>query len=171
MVRTAFRVLGLLAPMALSSMALADATATVEKSHLCCNNCVTGVNKAVATVDGAKATCDQKAGKITITAKDEASAQKAVDALFAAGYFGKVTGATVKDDSGAKAGKSNGATVSDIHNCCGKCTTTINDTVKKVPGATAVVANKQTSFPVAGDFEQTKLVQEFNDAGFHVKVK
>ncbi|HEX4796780.1 MAG TPA: hypothetical protein VH370_23510 [Humisphaera sp.] len=171
MYRTALRVFGLLAPMALSSIALADATATVEKTHLCCNNCVKGVNEAVAKVDGAKATCDQKGGKITITAKDEASAQKAVDALLAAGYFGKVTGATVKDDSGAKAGKVQTATVSDIHNCCNKCTTSINDTIKKVPGASAVVASKATSFPVAGDFDETKLVQEFNDAGFHVKVK
>jgi len=46
----------------------------------------------------------RKAGLVTITAPDEATAQKAVDAMSAAGYFGKATGAKLTDDSGAPAG-------------------------------------------------------------------
>src|ERR1051325_1155295 len=113
--------------LAMASAALAETKVTIENTHLCCNACVKGVEKA-ATSAGATAQCDKDAGKITVTAADAAGAQKAVDALCAAGYFGKATGATMKDDSGAPAGNLKNASVSGIHNCCKKCTTAINDT-------------------------------------------
>jgi copper chaperone CopZ len=169
--RIAVRVVGLLVPLFAASSIFAEATATLEKTHLCCNSCVKGAEKAVASVDGAKVTCDRKAQTITVTATDETTAQKAVDALLAAGYYGKVTGATVKDDSGAKAGKSQSIVVSGFHNCCKKCTTVLNDTIKKVPGATGEVAAKATSVPVTGDFDPAKLIEAFNDAGFHATVE
>ena len=76
----------------------------------------------------------------------------------------------MKDDSGAKAGPAKSVEVSGIHNCCQKCTTAINDTIKKVPGATCEVPAKATTFTVTGDFDPTKLVEAFNTAGFSVKV-
>src|SRR3954467_5540186 len=109
---------------------------TMEKTHLCCGACVKGAEKAVSSVAGAAIACDKEAGTITITAADAATAQKAVDALLAAGYTGKTTGAETKDDSGAPAGKVKSATVSGFHNCCKKCTTALNDVLKSVPGAT-----------------------------------
>jgi copper chaperone CopZ len=169
--RAAVRVVGLLVPLFAASSLFAEATATMEKTHLCCNNCVNGAKKAIASVEGAKITCDRDAQKITITAPDAGTAQKAIDALVAAGYWGKVTGAEAKDDSGAKAGKSQSVVVSGFHNCCRKCTTTLNDSIKKVPGATGEVAQKATSTPVTGDFDSTKLVESLNDAGFHAKVE
>lgn len=168
--RTAVRVVSLLVPLFAASSLFADATATIEKTHLCCSNCVKGVQKAVSSVDGAKVKCDQKAQTITVTASDAETAQKAVDAILAAGYYGKVDGATSKDDSGAKAGKSQSLVVSGFHNCCKKCMTTLNSTIKKVPGATGEVEAKATTVTVTGDFDQSALVQAFNDAGFHVKV-
>lgn len=154
-----------------ASWAAAETTVTIESTHLCCGSCVKGVAKAVDSVDGAKAKCDQKAGKITIMAPDDATAQKAVDALVTAGYFGKATGATMKDDSGAPAGMVKSATVSGIHNCCKKCTKAINAVIKSVPGATCEVEPKAETFTVTGDFDAQKLVQAFNDAGFSVKVE
>lgn len=162
--------ISLLSPLLAASWALAETTVTMEKTHLCCNNCVSGAQKAVKDVEGAKLACDRKAQKITITAPDDATAQKAVDALLAAGYFGKTTGATTKDDSGAPSGNVKSATISGFHNCCKKCTTTLNDTIKKVPGASGEVAQKETTVTVTGDYGAAKLVQAFNDAGFHVKV-
>jgi len=147
-----------------------EVKATIEKTHLCCNSCVKGAEKAVSSVSGAKATCDRKAETITVTAPDAATAQKAVDALCEAGYFGKATGATMKDDSGASAGSVDSATVSGFHNCCKKCTTSINDTIKKVPGAKGELAAKAVTVKVTGGYDGAKLVQALNEAGFHAKL-
>jgi len=169
MTRTALRLVALLAPVALASWASAESTVTISKTHLCCNNCVNGVTKAVQPVTGATAKCDRQAQTITITAPDAATAQKAVDALSAAGYFGKAEGAKMTDDSGAKPGDVQSAEISGLHNCCQKCTTTINDTIK-AGGAKGEAKNKETKFTVTGPFDPVKLVQAFNDAGFSVKV-
>jgi len=169
MTRTALRLVALLAPVALASWATAESTVTISKTHLCCNACVQGVAKAVQPVAGAKAKCDRQAQTITITAPDEATAQKAVDALSAAGYFGKAEGAKMTDDSGAKPGDVQSAEISGIHNCCQKCTTTINETIAK-GGAKGEAKSKETKFTVTGPFDPVKLVQAFNDAGFSVKV-
>ena len=90
--------------------------------------------------------------------------------MSAAGYFGKATGATLKDESGATAGNVKSLTVSGIHNCCKKCSIAINETIKKVPGATGEVAAKAETFTVTGDFDAAKLVEAFNEAGFSIKV-
>ena len=66
----------------------ADTSVKLSNVHLCCNNCVKGVDKALSGVIGAKAQSDKDAGTVTIKAPDKATAQKAVDALLAAGYFG-----------------------------------------------------------------------------------
>ncbi|HSZ56388.1 MAG TPA: cation transporter [Tepidisphaeraceae bacterium] len=169
--RTAVRVVSLLVPLFAASSVFAEATATIEKTHLCCNSCVKGVQKAVSSVDGAKVKCDREAQTITVTAPDADTAQKAVDAILAAGYYGKASGAALKDDSGAKAGKSQSVVVSGFHNCCKKCTTALNETIKKVPGATGEVDAKATTVTVTGDFDPAALVQAFNDAGFHAKIE
>jgi len=77
----------LLCGTALPAMA-ADTTVTLSGVHLCCASCVKGVDTAVAPVKDVKATCDQAAGTIVITGPKE-SVQSAVNALTAAGYFGK----------------------------------------------------------------------------------
>jgi periplasmic mercuric ion binding protein len=148
----------------------AEAKVTIEKTHLCCGTCVKGAEKAVTSVAGATAQCDKGAGSITITAPDAATAQKAVDALVKAGYYGKATGAEIKDTSGAPAGQVKAATVSGFHNCCKKCTTSINEVIAKVPGAKGEVEGKATTVKVSGDFDAKKLVEAFNEAGFSVKV-
>jgi copper chaperone CopZ len=154
-----------------AAAAAAETKVTMEKTHLCCTACVKGAEKAVSSVAGAAVACDQAAGMITITAADAATAQKAVDALLAAGYTGKTTGAQTKEDSGAPDGKVKSATVSGFHNCCRKCTTSLNDVLKAVPGAKGEVAAKATTVAVTGDFDAKALVKQFNDAGFHVKVQ
>ena len=146
----------------------AETKVTMEKTHLCCNQCVKGAEKAAKSA-GATAQCDKDAGTVTITAADEATAQKAVDALSNAGYYGKTTGASIKDNE-SPAGKVKSASVSGIHNCCQKCTKSINEVIKKVPGAQATVPLKAVTFTVNGDFDVKQLVQAFHDAGFQVKV-
>ena len=97
-----------------------------------------------------------------------------MDALAAGGFHGD-TGSkdiTMKDDSGAKAGKVKTLSLTGIHNCCGNCNTAIKATLKKVDGVTGDTAKaKDGSFTVTGDFDAAALVKALNDAGFHVKVK
>ena len=155
--------------MAAARTAIAeDAKVKLEKVHLCCNNCVKGAQKAVSSVTGAAAVCDQKAGTISITASDAATAQKAVDALVDAGYYGKTTGASIKESDASGTLKS--ATVSGFHNCCKKCMTTLNDTIQKA-GVKGEVEPKATTVTVTGDIDQKKLIQAFEDAGFQVNVE
>ena len=151
------------------SVLAADSTVTMSKTHLCCGSCVKGAEKAVTSA-GAKATCDKDAGTVTITAPDAATAQKAVDALVAAGYYGSVNGgATIAADK-TPAGSVKSAEVSGIHNCCKKCTTAINGTVKKVDGAKGEIAPKAETFTITGNFDAQKLSQALHEAGLNAKI-
>jgi len=53
-------------------------------------------------VEGATAKCDQKTATVSITAKDDVTAQKALDALATGGFHGTTDSKSlkVKDDSG-----------------------------------------------------------------------
>jgi periplasmic mercuric ion binding protein len=157
-----------------STAARADTTVELKGTHLCCPACVRAVGETLKGIDGVTGKCDQKAKTVTITAKDEATAQKAIDALVAAGFYG-TTGSdkvTVKDDSGAKAGKVKTLTLTNVHNCCGACTTAIKNAVKKVDGVTGdTVKARADTFEVTGDFDAAALVKALHDAGFHAKVK
>jgi copper chaperone CopZ len=168
--RTASLIVGLLVTFVAASWAAAETTVTLEKTHLCCPNCVKAATKAVEAVPGATSKCDQKAGTITITAADDAAGQKAIDALSDAGFYGKATGATIKDDAGAPAGNVKTLTVT-THNCCKKCSTAIDKVIASVPGAKGEATPKEDTFTVTGDFDASKLVAAFNDAGFSVKTK
>jgi len=169
--RTASLMVGLITSLAATNWVAAESKVTLEDTHLCCKSCVTDASKAVTSVDGATAVCDAKAKSVTITAPDAATAQKALDALEAAGFYGKATGGELKDDSGAPKGEVKSLTLTGLHNCCKKCTTAINAVIKKVPGATGEVEAKAETVTVTGDFDAGKLIQAFEDAGFHVKAE
>lgn len=157
----------------LGSSAMAATKVTLSNVHLCCGKCEVGANKALATVDGAKGKVDRKAGTIAITASDAATAQKALDALAAAGYHGSSDNdkLAIKDDSGAK-GKTKRIVLTGVHNCCGGCGKAITKACNSVDGvqATALKA-KATTFVVEGDFDATALIQAIYKAGFHATVK
>ena len=136
--------------------------------------CVKGVSTALKDVEGVKGVCDQKAKTMTITATDDAAAQKGIEALAAAGYHGKLETKAVHfpRDSGATEGKVSSLTLTGVHNCCGACNKAIKTAVKKVTGVTGDTAKpKAESFDVTGDFEAEDLVRALHEAGFHVKVK
>src|SRR5881394_2596366 len=132
----------------------ADTTVKLSNVHLCCNSCVKGVDKALSGVTGAKAQSDKDAGTVTISAHDKATAQKAVDALVAAGYFGKSSDAAIKvtANSSAKNGKVQSLKVTGVHLCCNKCVTSVTDALSKVPGVKGNTAAKGAeSFEVTGE--------------------
>src|SRR5947208_14953431 len=76
------------AVLALTGAARADTTVELKNTHLCCPACVGAVNKILGGIEGVKGKCDTKAKTITITAKDDAAAQTAIDALAAGGFQG-----------------------------------------------------------------------------------
>jgi copper chaperone CopZ len=157
-----------------SALALADAKVTLNNVHLCCNACLKGVGEAVKEVEGAKATCSRRDRMVSIEAKDDATAQKALDALGAAGYFGTSDSKTlvIKPAADVPSGKVKSLSVSGIHNCCPQCCRAIKAAVKGVSGVTGETAKpKESSFEVTGDFDAAAVVKALNNAGFHVKVK
>jgi copper chaperone CopZ len=158
----------------LSAVARAETTVELKGTHLCCGQCVKAVSDTLKGIDGVTGKCDQKAKTVTITAKDDATAQKAIDALVEAGFSGTTNSdkVKVKDESGVKAGKVKSLTLTNVHNCCGACTTAIKNTLKKVDGVKGdTVKAKSDSFEVTGDFDAEAVVKALNAAGFHVKVK
>ena len=56
--------------------------------HLCCQGCVNAVDAALKNVEGVESQCDMDNGTVTLTANDDTAAQKALDALAAAGFYG-----------------------------------------------------------------------------------
>ena len=159
---------------AVAGFARAESSVEVKNVHLCCGACYTGVEKAIKKVDGASVKFDKPTKLVTITGKDDATVQKAIDALAAAGYHGDVSGSKFKvtDDSGADSAKVKSVTLTGVHNCCGSCNSAIVKAVKAVSGVTGNTAkSKNTSFEVSGDFSPAELVKSLNAAGFHVKVQ
>ncbi len=159
--------------LALAPAAFADFTVTLKDVHLCCTSCVKGVDKATATVAGATAVSDRDADTVTITAPDQATAQKTVDALVAAGYFGTSSDPAIKINAVTNAQDSwvDSATVSGVHLCCSKCVTAVDEALEKVPGVKANTATKNAaSFEVTGKFNEKDVMKALQDAGLTGKV-
>lgn len=158
----------------LTGAVLAETKVVVNDVHLCCGACVKGVGAALKGVEGVKPACDKDAHTVTLTATDDATAQKAIDALAAAGYHGSPDNAAVKFkvESNVPSGKVKTLSLAGAHNCCGACCKAIKATVKKVAGVTGDTAQpKNKDFEVTGDFDAAAVVKALNDAGFHVQVK
>jgi len=155
--------------LALGSAAAADSSLKLTKVHLCCPSCVKGIDKAVAGLPGVSAQCDKDAGTVTVTAPDQATAQKAVDRIVDAGYFGASSDPAIKvsDKSGAPKGKLTTLKISGVHLCCGKCVTSVNEALSKVKGVKGNTAAKGAdSFEVTGDFKAKPVFAALNKAGF-----
>jgi copper chaperone CopZ len=153
--------------------ARAETKVELKGVHLCCGACLKAV-AGIAKAEGFTVKCDQKNKTVTITAADDAAAQKALDALAAGGFHGDTGNKdlAIKDDSVTPKGKVKSLEVTGAHNCCGACCMAIKKTVKKVDGVKSDTAKpKATTFKVEGDFDAAELIKALNDAGFHVKVK
>jgi copper chaperone CopZ len=158
--------------LSMISWAAAETKVVVSGMHNCCGACLKGITKAVTSA-GAEAQISAGDDTVTITAPDQATAQKAVDNLAAAGYHGAVKGdgITMKDDSGAPVGKVVKLEVSGAHNCCKGCSIALGEACDAVSGVSSTeIVPKKTSFTVEGNFDAQALVKALNEAGFHVKV-
>jgi copper chaperone CopZ len=146
----------------------ADVSVKLTDVHLCCSSCVKGVEKAVGPVHGVTAKADMDEGTVDLTGPDTATVQKAVDALTAAGYYGKSSDAGIKvnADTGAKNQKVQSLQVEGVHLCCGKCVKSVNTALSSVAGVTANTAAKGArSFTVTGDFNDQEVFAALQKAG------
>ena len=159
-------------PLLLTLLSFASAVSLFAESNLvltgvhnCCKKCDTGITEAVTKVDGASAKTEK--GKVTITAKDEATAKLAAQSLVKNGYFGEGAIAPTVVDQKVKS-----ATVLGLHLCCGKCVTAAEDAVLSVAGVTGHNAVKgASSFKVDGDFSTQQLANALHKAGLHGEIK
>ena len=160
----------LVAPAALAE----ETSVTITDSHLCCGNCYKAAEKAVKSVAGASIEFNKGAKTMTVTAADVPTAQKALAALAEAGFYGKTGDSKVafKDEAKLPAGKIKAATVTDVHNCCGKCGKAITEALGKVDGLDKnTVAGKATTFKVTGNFDAKALLAALRDAGYNATIK
>ena len=158
--------------IAADAPAPAPVTVTLSDVHLCCGNCVNGVNAALKPLAGVTAASDQAKKTVAITAPDKATAQKAVDALLAAGYFGTSSDASIKvnADTGAKSEKVASLEVTNVHLCCAKCVTGVQTALKGLPGyKDSNPTVKGTTFTINGDFNAKDAMTALQKAGFDGK--
>lgn len=150
----------------------ADYTVTLSDVHLCCSSCVKDAQKAVSSVTGSSAAADKDAQTVTVTASDEDTAQKAVDALVGAGFYGKPSDPAIHlIQSSVPAGTVSSLTVNDVHLCCNGCVKAVNKAVAAVSGVTGTTAAKDAdSFQITGNFDAKAAIDALNAAGFPAKV-
>src|SRR6185437_7048980 len=135
----------------------ADSSVKLSDVHLCCQSCLKGVDKAVAKVPGVTAKSDMDDKTVSLTGPDTATVQKAVDALVAAGYYGKSSDDSIKvsAETGAKDEKVQSLKVEDTHLCCGSSVKAVNKALGGVSGVSGNDAKKgATSFTITGDFNE-----------------
>lgn len=141
--------------------------------HLCCGGCADAVIMAVESVPGAACQVDMAAGVVDLVARDRHTAQRALDAIAAAGLHGDTGDAhlAMKTECELPTGKVHRLRVSEIHNCCDPCYDAIEGAIRSVAGVTGDTARPgATSFEVTGSFSGIDLVHALNAAGFHANV-
>lgn len=149
----------------------------VKGMHLCCNGCNGAATGAVTSGGGKEASASS--GSVTFTAANDAAAQKALDKLTAAGFWGTIDSRTLRlnDDSGtalppkAKPVKISSGTWKGAHNCCDGCNKALKEAIKGVAGVTSDDAtSKATTFTVKGEYDPAELMKAIHAAGYHAKL-
>ena len=154
----------------ISSFARAETTVTMVGVHNCCKSCTNGIVKSAADIKDTTVTAEGET--VIIVAKSKANAQKAVEAIMEAGYYGKSSLEIPGIASRKTEKKLTDVTVTGAHLCCGKCVKAMTEAVKAVPGVTEyVIENKASTFTVKGQFTESDLLASMNKAGFHGTVK
>jgi len=171
--RAKFASTGIAVLVLLAGYVNAETKVTVSDTHLCCGQCLRAVDSTLKDMAGVKHKSSQEAKTIEITAESDAAAQKAIDALAAAGFYGKLDNDKVKYKPVATGDAAvQKLEVAGVHNCCGACTNAIKKAVTSVSGVTGTnVKAKEEAFAIEGNFKPADVVKALLDAGFYVEVK
>lgn len=163
-----------LAGVALQAGAVrAATTVTVSEMHLCCKGCTSAVEKALSKIEGVKVKTNQDEATAVVEATDAKAAQKALDAMAAAGFCGKLDSEDLKfAEIKAPKGKVKRLEIYEVHNCCGQCTKAIKGALADVEGVTADTCKaKETAFVIEGDFEAKDAIDALLKAGFYCSLE
>lgn len=144
--------------------------------HLCCGMCVKAVAAVLKKVDGVSdANCDQQARTVTFTAKDTATAQTAVKALLAAGFFGKASEdgkALAVDVPAPKKGETaDSVVITDVHVCCGACQKAVNGLFKGAKVSFEGSGAQRTVKVEGKALDKADVLETLHKGGFHGNVK
>ena len=162
----------------LTGMSGAAITVEVKDMHLCCGGCNGAATGAVNSGGAKDAAASGKS--VTFTAANDAAAQKALDKLSAAGFWGTVESKTIalRDDSGtvlppkAKPVKISSGTFKGAHNCCDGCNKALKEAIKSVEGVESDdAAAKGATFTVKGAYNPADLIKAIHAAGYHAKLE
>jgi mercuric ion binding protein len=153
--------------------AQAELTVTISEMHLCCPGCTKAVEKAVAELEGCKCTTSQDEGTTVLACTDAKAAQKALDAVAAAGFVGKLDTEEVKfAEVKTPEGKVKRLEIYEVHNCCGACTKAIKEALAEVEGVVADTCKaKETAFVIEGDFSAKDAIAAMAKAGFYCSLE
>jgi copper chaperone CopZ len=168
-----FRSLAVSLSLAAASLtAAAHAASTVELTdvHICCRGCAVAIEKSLSKMENVKPSIDQENGTVSLTAENDESLQKAVDAIAKAGFHGKIDEKSKVQFAEAKLpeGKITRLEIAHIHNCCPACTKAIKAAVAEVEGVQGdSLKPKATKFVVEGEFEAKDVIAAIEAAGFH----
>jgi copper chaperone CopZ len=156
-----------------ASVGRAETKVTISETHLCCGQCLRAVEATLKDMAGVTHKSSQEAKSIEIVADSDATAQKAVDALAAAGFYGKLDNQKIKfKPVEASPGAVEKLEVSGVHNCCGQCTRAIQSAISKVEGVKSnTVKAREGSFTVEGNFKPSDVVDALLKSGFYLQVK
>jgi len=154
----------------LSNATFAVTKVTLSGVHICCSTCQDTIQDAVLGVKGANVKVDQDAKTVAVSAGDDTVAQEALDAVASAGFYGKSDNAKVGMKTTAVDGKLSSAEFVGFHNCCGGCSSSIENAVKSVIGVQAATVSDRSCL-VKGDFNVVSVLKAMNDAGFSASIK
>lgn len=154
------------------------AEVSVGNVHLCCASCVSGVEEALADVEGVSdVAADQNTKTIRFKAADDKAAEAGIKALAEHGFFGQAKLGSKKlafPDNGAKKGeKANQIELEGVHLCCGACVTGAKKALENVGGLSSIDIDRAAGKIVlkGAGMETLKALDALNAGGFYAKVK
>jgi periplasmic mercuric ion binding protein len=154
----------------LSYAAFAVTKVTLSDVHICCVTCQEAIEHAALGVKGANVSVDRDTNKVSISASDDSIVQAALDAVANAGFYGKSDNDAVAMKPSAVDEKSSSAEFAGFHNCCGGCSSSLEEAVKSIAGVQTVTVSKRSCL-VKGDFNVASVLKAINNAGFSASVK
>lgn len=146
---------------------------TLKNVHLCCKQCVRGVEQSIKEIDGVTLKANTDDETVTLTSADKAKLQKAANAMAEGGYFGVSSDPAIKPvaKTGAKGETVKTVLVSGVHLCCPGCVEAVDRAIKNTPGATDHTAKKNSpTFAVNGNFNDQKFFEALQKEGLSGKV-
>lgn len=168
-----FRWTACLALLAAATIVRADYQVTLSNVHVCCKGCVRDAKETGDSIPGASVTANKDTRSMVITANSEATAQKTVDALVAAGFYGTSSDPAIRVIAPSGDDKTvTNLKVSGVHLCCNHCVSDLNKAVAKVKGVTGTTAEKEAdSFQISGTFNEREVIDALHAAGFSAQIE